>query len=459
MRTVATLLLLLTSISLYAQQPTRAELEKRRSNILKDIKETQEQLAAAKKDTRVTMGQLRALQNKLYKRQKLIDNINQEKSQLDRSIKSSTSEIAELRSNLGVLKMRYAQSIRYAYKSRSSYDMLAFLFSSEDFNEAVRRLKYLKKYQDFRKDQAAEIRKTQEKIEQQIENLNSEKAKKDELLETEEKQRESIQEERDQTNQMVKQLKGREKELIAKINRNKRAAKKLDDAVQEIIRREIEIARKKAEEEERRRKAEEERKRKAEEARQKALAAANNINNVANNNPSNVKVSNDKPEATKPAAEKPKKPVRTFNHPMTPEATALSNDFANNRGKLPWPVAKGYIAVKFGKYHHPVAEKVEMENYGIDIGTDPGATARAVFNGTVTSVFYIDGREWNVIISHGHYFTLYSHLSEVSVKKGQKVATKQSIGKVEINDEGESFINFQVWSGATKTNPELWIAR
>lgn len=459
MRTLATLFFLAFSLVASAQQPSRAELEKRRSDILKDIKETQAQLEATKKDTRVTMGQLRAIKNKLYKRQKLINNINLEMKQLDNSIKGSTDEIGDLRKKLGVLKMRYAQSVRYAYKSRSSYDMLSFLFSSDDFNEALRRLKYLKKYRDFRKDQAEQIRLTQVKLEDQIKMLNSERDKKDELLAAEEKQREAVQEERDQTDEMVRQLKGREKELLAKINKNKVAAKKLDNAVQEIIRREIEIARKKAAEEERRRKEEEARRLQQEKERQAALAAAKSINDVGNG--SNVTVTNSapKPKPAETAPPKSTKPVRTFNHPMTPEATALSNDFANNKGKLPWPVEKGYVAIKFGKYQHPIAEKVEMDNNGIDIGTDPGAPARAVFNGTVTNVLFIDDMGWNVIINHGHYFTLYSRLSKVTVKKGDKVATKQTIGKVDINDEGESFINFQVWSGANKTNPELWIAR
>lgn len=479
-------LLVLLFAGSFAQQPDRAELERRRNAMLKSIKETEDQLAAAKKDTRVTMGQLRALQNKLRQRRDIIQNINQEIGQINRSIKHSGEEIVQLRKNLGVLKMRYAQSIRYAYKSRSSYDMLAFLFSSDDFNDALRRIKYLKKYRDHRKNQAEQIRLTQDRIQSQIDLLNSEKIQKDNLLNTEESQKQSLEDEKAQVDKVVTQLKGREKELVAEINKKKKAADKLNKAVEDIIQKQIELARKKAEEEERQRKAAAAlaaKKAKEEEERQRKAAAAaakdskgNDINNYANKG-SNIVVdngtatnippsrtsgdnnSNDNTTITKTVDKPTPKPKNTYNYPMTPEATALSNSFASNKGKLPWPVEKGFVAVGFGKYKHPIAEKVEMENYGVDIGTSPGAKARAVFEGTVTSVLYIPGKEWNVIISHGHFFTVYSQLSEVTVKKGQPVTTKQAIGKVSINDDGESFINFQVWSGANKVDPAFWIAK
>lgn len=472
MRLLTAAVLLFLCVFAFAQQPSRSELEKRRQSILESIKQTEAQLEATKKDQRATMGQLRALQAKLNKRQKLINTVNEEIGQINRNIQKSTDDIASLRKELSALKMRYAQTIRYAYKHRSSYSMLAFLFSAEDFNEATRRMKYLQKYREYRKDQAEEIRLTQTKLYKNIDILNSEKENKDVLLVTEEKQKSAIEEEKAQTDKVVQELKGREKELVATIEKNKRAAKKLDQAVQEIIRREIEIARKKAEEEERKRKeAEALAKKKAadEEARRRSLAVSNDNNTTTTG--SNIKVeTDDKPVAVNtPKTEVPTSapvatatkpiPKRTYSFPMTPEATALSNSFASNQGKLPWPVESGYIAVGFGKYKHPVAEKVEMENYGVDIGTNPGAAARAVFEGTVTSVFYIQDREWNIIINHGNYFTLYSHIDKVKVKKGDKVSTKQIIGSIHVNEEGESFINFQVWSGANKVNPELWIAK
>ncbi len=452
MRQLAIAILIAISFVSQAQQPNRAELEKRRQYILKSIAQAEEQLANTQKDTRATMGQLRALQTQLNSRQRLINTINEEISQIGGSINRSNKEIERLKGNLDVLKTRYAQSIRYAYKSRSSYDMLAFLFSSDDFNEAVRRLKYLKRYRDYRKDQAAQIKKTQLQLLNEIASLNTEKATKDKLLVTEQKQKTAIEEDRNKTNSVVQELKGREKELTATIRKNQRKAEEIDKAVAEIIRKEMEIARKKAEEERKRREAEE--KRRLEEERKRLLAEAEkNKEKEAEGNNSNVvvKVEPPKPIKAEPAEIK-------YNYGLTPRAAELSKNFESNKGKLPWPVEKGFISLPFGRYKHPIAEKVTLENYGIDIRTNRGANVRACFEGTVSKVFTMDGSTWNVLINHGQYFTLYKNLGKVVVESDQKVTTKQTIGTVASNDDGEAVLNFQIWISGTKVDPELWIA-
>lgn len=467
MRYTLLVLFLVFTILAHGQQPSRAELEKRRQRIIENIKQAEEQLANTQQTKKVTMGQLRAIQSKLNSREKLISNINQEIGQIASSVNRSNNEIDKLKGNLEILKKRYAQSVRYAYKSRSSYDMLAFLFSSESFNEAYRRMRYLKRYRDYRKDQAEQIRLTQSKIKEEINSLNKEKAKKDILLSAEEQQKSAIEKEKNETNVIVKQLKGKEKDLLATIQKNRKTAKQIDKAVEDIIRKEMELARKKAEEE-RRRREEEERKRREEEERQKAIAAAKAKEAAENRigpgvdkpgtkpKESNVVVTTNEPKTQpKPAP----KPVDNFKYGLTPEVNALSSNFENNKGKLPWPVEKGFVSQGFGKYNHPIAEKVVLENNGIDIRTSPGATVRAVYDGSVSKVFTVDGKLWNVLINHGRYYTLYKNLSKVSVKNDQKVSTKQSIGIVEINDDGESVVNFQVWLEGNKMDPELWIAR
>lgn len=473
MRSIVSVILILLSVAAYAQQPTREELEQRRKQLLETIKETENQLAATRKNTKATMGELRALQAKLAGRQKLINNINQEIEQIGSSIQHSSSEINKLKGNLEILKARYAQSVRYAYMSRSSYDMLAFLFSSNDFNEAMRRMKYLKRYRDYRKDQADQIRLTQTKLQEEISSLNTEKAKKDILLSAEEQQKQAIEEDRNKTNEVIKELKGQEKELTAKILKNRRTQQQIDRAVEEIIRKELELARKKAEEERRQREAEERRLREEEEKR-KALAAnattpkpaGSNIsvNNNAGNVPPpvvNKPVTASKPATTTtpPPAAKPVAPKPASNYGLTPEAAALSNNFESNKGKLPWPVEKGFISLGYGPYKHPIAEKVTLNNNGINITTNTGAGVRACFEGTVSRVFTMDNKNWNVIISHGRYFTLYMNLSNVTVKLNQKVNTKQHIGTAAVNEDGESVINFQIWVETNKVNPEPWIAR
>ncbi len=465
MRLKLLLFLLLPSLYAVAQQPSRAELERQRKSILESIKQAESQLASTQKTTKATMGQLRAIQSKLNARQKLINNINQEIGQIGTSINRSTKEIDKLKGNLDILKARYAQSVRYAYKSRSSYDMLAFLFSADDFNEAVRRLRYLKRYRDYRKDQAEQIRITQSKLQKEVKSLNTERAKKDVLLVAETEQKASIEAEKAETDKIVKELKGQEKELVARIRKNRRTAEKIDKAVEEIIRKEIELARKKAEEERKKREAEE-RKRREEEERQKALAAAKekeardmgpdnySAPKTEDRSKSNIVVTTEKPvEPPKP------KPVDRYKYELTPEATALSNSFESNKGKLPWPVEKGFISLGFGTYKHPIADKVTLDNNGVDIRTSQNATVRTIFEGSVSKVFTIDGSRWNVLVNHGHYYTLYSNLARVTVQNGQKVSTKQNIGIVDMNEDGESVVNLQIWYGKTKVDPALWIAR
>lgn len=455
----------------YAQQPTREELEQRRRQLLETIKETETQLANTKQNTKATMGELRALQTKLAGRQKLINNINEEISQIGSSIEYSSKEITRMKGNLSTLKARYAQSVRYAYKSRSSYDMLAFLFSAKDFNEALRRMKYLKRYTEYRKDQADQIRLAQVKLEDEVNNLNTEKAKKDILLTTEEQQKKAIEEDRNKANQVIQELKGQEKELTAKIMKNRRVQQQVDRAVEEIIRKELEMVRKKAAEEEKRRQ-EEARRLKEEEERKRALAAnkpvtgppkaGSNIT-VTTDNGSLPPASNNPPRNTNIAANKPLEPKTTKpplqDYGLTPEAAALSNSFETNKGKLPWPVEKGFISLGFGPYKHPIAEKVTLENLGVNISTAAGATVRSCFNGRVAKVFTMDGKQWNVLINHGRYSTLYMNLSKITVKADQQVTTKQTIGSAAVNEDGESVINFQIWVETRKVDPAPWIAR
>lgn len=500
------LFLFFSSLTLHAQQPTRSELEKRRTNLLNEIAETQQQLEATKKDKKATMGQLQALTAKLNARQKLINNINSELTNITGSINNSSQEIQTLNKNLDVLRAGYAQSIRYAYKHRESQNMMAFLFSANDFNDAIRRMQYLKKYRDFRKDQAEKIRLTQGKLKQQIGVLNTQKNQKGALLKAEELQKSEIQDETKQTNEIVMELKGREKELVTQIQQNQKTARRLESTIKDQIRKEIELARKKAAEEARKRMLEEQARKKAaeelarrkaaeDEERRRATAAANSSNaykagnqtvtlNTGSNKPGTSSnqppPANNKPAANKPAANKPvannvpaakpayvepasKAPEKTsYKLSLTPEVQAVSNSFAANRGRLPWPVEKGFISGSYGRHPHPLFPKVMLENNGINISTSEGAPVRAVFEGTVTKIANVDGTM--VMVSHGEFFTIYTNLSGASVRVGDRVSSKQVIGRAGKNDEGDNMMNFQVWrvgsnSNINTVNPADWIAR
>lgn len=477
-------LVLLLCTSSYAQKTSRSELEKQRAGLLKEIQATQAQLESTKKDRRATLGELRALNNKLRSRQALITTINKELGGINQDIRSLNQAVEKLSGNLEKLKMRYAQSIRYAYKHRESQNMLAFLFSANDFNDGLRRMQYLKKYRDHRKQQAAQIRKEQEKLSKTIAQLSQQKEKKGALLQTEQTQKVKLEQEQAETNRVIEELKGREGELMAQIRKNQQAAKKLENAIKAEIQREIEIARRKAAEEARRKAAEElARQKAAEEARRKAAAAelavqkANTPVENASGDKENYKAGNQtvalntgkapekSPEKTpapetvssEKAVEKP-----SYKLSLTPEVKALSDDFSANQGRLPWPVTSGFISAPYGKHTHPVYKHVTIENNGIDIATQPGASVRAVFGGTVIKVTNVEGIM--VMISHGEYFTIYTNLSSASVQAGQKVSAKQAIGTAGTNSEGDPMVNFQIWkvggnNSIFTVNPASWIAK
>lgn len=459
MRKSCFILFLFISVSASAQQivtgsnyvpPTKAQLEAKRKEIQDAINETEQQLNEIKKNKNATMSQLKALQYKLAQRQTLIGNINEEIGSIDNTIVSSSKEIMTLKQKLEMLKVRYAQSLRYAYQTRSSYDMLAFLFSSQDFNDAVRRMKYLKKFREFRKQQVDQIHQTQNQIEHKIGDLNKEKQEKDQLLLSQKQQTVALQGDVQQTNTVIQGLKGKESELAKEIEKNRVVANRINKAIANIIEREMAAALKKAEEEEKKR-----------------LAAVAGKPTPPATNPNNTKPApGTKPDPTLPYVAPKPKPARADAPPllMTPTEVALAANFEGNHGKLYWPVAQGSISDRFGPHQHPVIKTIVIDNAGIDIRTTPNAAVRSVFDGTVSSVFNTGGSDWIVIIQHGNFFTVYNGLASVSVKTGQHVDTKQAIGIVANNDEGEPTVNFQIWKAGAKgarakLNPETWIGK
>jgi len=416
--------------------PSKEQLVAYRKEIMDAINETQKQLDAIKNNKKATLSQLRGLQNKLAARQRLIGNINDEIDNIDHTIRSSSKEVGNLKLKLDQLKIRYAQSIRYAYETRSSFDVMAFLFSSTDFNDAMKRMKYLKKFRSFRKEQVEQIRSTQAQLQHKIGVLNAEKAQKDELLTTQVQQKQVLIKETDETNQVMQDLKGKESQLLRDIEKNRVVANRVNKAIAVYIEREMAKEAKLAEE-----------------AAKKAAAAGGTKPATAPSAPS---------APSTPTA--PKHPRESPTLMLTPDDVELASNFEGNRGKLYWPVEKGYITDHFGTHPHPLAPKVLIENNGIDIQTDENAVVRSVFAGTVKSVFSTGGSAMVIMIQHGNYFTVYNGLSNVSVKEGQQVSVKQPLGHVGNNDENVPTINFQIWKSNggksnTKLNPETWIGR
>ncbi|TWI92217.1 septal ring factor EnvC (AmiA/AmiB activator) [Chitinophaga japonensis] len=452
------LIIWLVPAALQAQnnnQLSREDLERRKRELQKEIDEANQALKETKRSTRESLGQLRALRNKIYLRTRLINNINEEITFINRDINTAYRDVKTLQKDLDTLKAQYAQLVVYAYKNRSAYDMLNFVFSAQSFNDAIRRYQYLKQYRDYRRRQADNIVETQELLNKKIAHLQGQKEKRAQTLESEQEQRKTLEEDKKEKDEVLSKLKGREKELLADINKRKKDAQQVQSAIRAVIRREIEEARRKAEAEElARRKAAEERRRREEAARKAAAAAA------AANNTATV--------AAPPPAETPKPaPVEETPAPRssnvleaTPEALALSEGFENNRGKLPWPVTNGNIIGHFGRQHHAVMERINVENDGIIIATSKGAAVRAIFEGEVRRVMVIPGSGYVVMIRHGQYFTNYVRLQTVTVKTGDKVRTSQMIGTASTNDiENQGEVELQIYKGTAKQNPEYWIMK
>ena len=385
----------------YAQ--TKSELEKKKDQLRKDIEITNKILEETRKNKSVSLNQLVALNRKIGMRQELISTITRESLILQYQIDQTNGSIATLEQEMKQLKEEYAKMIYFAYKNQSAYQRLMFIFSSRDFNQAYKRLRYMQQYSDYRKQQKENIEKTQRELTRQREELIGQKQAKMELLANLEGEKQQLTAEKTEQVEVVSTLQKKEQQLKAQLREKQRAEEKLNRAIEDIIRKEIEAARKKAEKEGR------------------------------------------------PVA-------KEGGFALTPEAKKLSDNFAGNMGKLPWPVEQGVITETFGIHPHPVLKGIETNNNGIDIGTKAGANARAIFDGEVSGVIVIPGSGKAVLVRHGEYLSVYSNLDDVFVKSGQKVTTKQPLGSIRNNeDDSKTEMNLQIWKGTLKLNPETWL--
>lgn len=436
-----------------AQQPSpsRTELEQQREQLQKDIQRATQDLNQVQKNRQRTMTQLRILDNKMRLRQKLVVNINQEINFINGDINKANHDIASLQKDLDTLRAQYGRLVVYAFKNRSAYDFLNFILSANSFNDAIKRFEYLKQYRAYRQTQAASIISTQSQLKEKINNLDAMKDKRSKVLSSEEGQVQKIENEKQEKNDMVKSLKGHEKELMASIKEKRIQSNQLSIKIAAVIRREIEEAQRRAAEEAR----------KKAEARARALALAEAKEPARPASPAK-EPANPPPPSTPSATPPPVAAITAKARPAnvlesTPEALALSESFEANRGKLPWPVSKAIIISTFGIHQNPVLEKIMEDNKGITLETEQGASVHTVFTGEVASVFPVSNR-WTVVIRHGQYFTVYSNLKDAIVQTGQQVKTMQTIGTVYTNPTtGESDLDFQVYKSQQPVNPQFWL--
>jgi septal ring factor EnvC (AmiA/AmiB activator) len=434
--TFITLAVLLCSFQGTIAQTTqnRSDLEKQRAEIQAEISEVKASLDQTKKNKKASLGQLALLQRKLRLRQAAINNVNRQIDFIQNDISSSRSEITKLKRDLDTLKVQYEKSVVYAYKNRSNYDFLNFIFSASSFNDALKRVEYLKSYRSYREQQTSTIINTQALLQQKIGNLERSRKEKDEVLAKQEKDKHELVEEKKEKDQVVSKLRSREKELSRELSAKQKADNKLRASIKAAIDREIRLARQKALEEEKRIKA-------------AALAAAKNENSSVAKN-----------DAAAPEVKKEETVVKKESvFDATPEGEILSDNFEKNKGKLPWPIERGNIKIPFGNYSI-AGTKLFGNNPGLTLETDENSSVRAIFDGEVVSVFDVEG-EWNVLIRHGKYFTTYGNLASTGVAKGRKVKAGDIIGKAGSNPDGNGEIEFLLLLENKNLDPAGWIRR
>lgn len=388
-----------------ASAQSKKELEKKRAALDKQIKTTTALIDQARKEQRVTQEQLRLLESQIQAREELINAMSGELRKVDQRIAEDLELVASLKQDLVTLREEYARMLQFAYRNRSAYDRMSYLFAANSFQQAYRRSRYLSQIAEQRKRQAALIEETRTTIDERLAGLQAQREEKTKLMSEQQMERKRLDGDRHGQQAALTDLKKEEGRL-------RETQKK-----QESQRRDIDVAIRKAIEAELKPKTK---------AGSKAGTTA-------------------KLDLT-----------------LTPEAKELNADFEKNKGKLPWPVEKGVITSRFGKQPHPVLPGIVIENNGIDITTEKNAGVRALFRGEVSSVIVIPGAGKAVILSHGVYRTVYSNLREVNVAKGQKVDTKQAVGTV-LTDENGSVAHVELWKitaeGLVKVDPGPWLFR
>ncbi|RYD82508.1 MAG: hypothetical protein EOP53_03525 [Sphingobacteriales bacterium] len=435
-----TMLLCVLSFSSIAQ--TREELEKQRQQLRKDIEDTEKQLNSNKAKTKETLVDWNLANKKVELQDRVIDNINKDLRLLDNNIYTIQRDINRYDRLLDTLKIEYAKSMVYAYKNRGNYEFLNFIFSASSFNDAIKRVAYLKSYRNYQAIQGENILRTQDLRKNRIADLSGNKKQKSTTLQTQSKELAILETQKKEKDRILNELKKQGKTLNNQIAAKKKQMQKVSNAIAAAI--------KKAQDEARRealaKAAAEEKKRKDAEK-----------NTVAKTNPSK---DNTPTPNTNTKAVVPKKTTAVAKTPenilLNAENIALNNNFEKNRGSLPWPVDKGNVLMHYGSNTLPSGTVINLTN--ISISADIGSTVKAVFDGTVSTVQTIDDMQV-VIIQHGKYFTSYSNLSSVSVSKGQNIKTGQSIGKVAANFDGVGAMDFFLSNERGDMNPQQWLRR
>lgn len=427
----------------------KVKLERQKIRLQDEIELANKILLETRNTKKLSLTNIETVEQKLRLRQNLINTLDRETEMLSRESAKLQMDIDTLEAQVAKLKGEYAEMIRQARKSSDNYSRLMFILSSRDFNQALRRLEYLKQYSEYRRRQVEEIKKKEADLNDKLVELNRQKIKKEVLKAQMEEERNKLIAERNEQQQAIASLSEKESEITKDLKEKQVQAKKLENEIQRIIAAEIRRAKEAAI----RRGIEDE-------AKSVGLISGKDFSSRTSNRALEDLIAKKKAElkaANKPVAAKPSAPAASYT--LTPEATKLAAGFAANKSLLPWPVERGLVVQGFGPYRHPIAKSVVMNNNGIDIATEKGSKARVAFDGEVSKVIRVPGGAITIIVSHGNYFTIYQNLAEVYVKSGDKVTAKQEIGLIYTDpSEGKTILHFELWKETQMLDPQPWLA-
>lgn len=407
------LILMCATTFVFAQDSQQEKLEQRKAQIQQEIRDNEKMLQSVRKKEKSAVNEYLIQANKIKLKEKLINTTAKQEKLISNDMYINQVKVNKLKKELKVLKEDYAKMILKSYKSRSEQSRAMFILSSESFLQAYKRAQYLKQYTNFRKNQGLEIQSKTAQLVDYNAKLDGQRQVKKKIIAENQKEKVTLEVEKKEQQKLVNSLKKDKNKIAADIRSKQSESKRIDRQIDRLIREAIA------------------------EANRKAAAERAKAN---------------------PGSSDKKEPVSSSKIALTPEDKVLAADFKANRGRLPWPVEKGFISLGYGDQPHPLHPSITVHNSGVEITTEDGASARAVFAGEVSKVIVLSPVNKAVVIQHGDYFTVYQNLSSVSVSQGDKVTIKQSIGRVRTSgDTGKTIIKFLILQNTTNNNPEGWL--
>ncbi len=439
------LVLFLMTVAGASAQQSREELQKKEQELKKELSDLNRQLSETQKNKKLSLNELALIKRKVAKREELVRSINNQINELDNTIYLNEMDIYRLRKELDTLKLKYAKSIVFAYKSRGSYEYLNFLFSARNFNDAIKRMAYLKSYRQNRETQAIAIAQSRNMLTQKVDVLNSNKKERMVTLTAQSEQLKVLQEDKKAQDKVVAQLKGQESAIAKQIKDKEKQRVRMQQAVMAIIKREIDeaarkdrIAKQKA----------------IDDAKKNAAAATaknNTSDNSAKNNSAANSAKNNEPIVLAKAGSRPYSPFES-----TEEGRETSMHFEQNKGRLPWPVDRGNVFIEFGVSTVP-GTKLTQKSDGIHIALPEGSVVKSIADGEVSYVGEVNGDQV-VMVRHGKYFTVYQQLSSASVSVGREVKAGSTLGRSGKSIDGEGSIIFTINNErGVPLNPDQWL--